>query len=148
MALARASGRRCRHKATPSSQLCLQIAIIELFLYGCCRFFFLSLSGMLGALPRAPYHSTDNYYPPPPQKHYENNLPRIFLCNFWELLRQNCVIIKKLIPQEIFCVSGDRRDLRLFHVELREIFVTPKKRFLREFFCVIDYVKSSQPPRK
>ena len=30
-----------------------------------------------------------------------------------------------LIPQERFCVIGGRRDRRLFHVELREIFVTP-----------------------
>ena len=72
---------------------------------------------------------------PPPQKYYENNSPRIFLCNFGGRLRQNCVITKKLIPQELFCVFGDRRDLRLVHVELREIYVTPKKIFLREFFA-------------
>ena len=35
------------------------------------------------------------------------------------------VITKKLIPQELFCVIGDRRDLRLVHVELRDIYVTP-----------------------
>ena len=66
---------------------------------------------------------------PPPRKYYENNSHRIFLCNFWGRLRQNCVITKKLIPQELFCVIGDRRDLRLVHVELRGIFVTPKKYF-------------------
>ena len=85
---------------------------------------------------------------PPPRNHYENNSPRIFLCNFGGRLRQNCVITKKLIPQEVFSVIGDRRDLRLGHVELREIYVTPKKIFLREFFCVIDYAKPSQSPRK
>ena len=71
---------------------------------------------------------------PPPRKHYENNSPRVFLCNFWGRLRQNCVITQKLTPQALFCVIDDRRDLRLVHVELREIYVTPKKIFLRE--CV------------
>ena len=71
----------------------------------------------------------------PPPKYYQNNLPRIFLCNFWGRLRQNCVITKKLIPQELFCVIGDRRDLRLVHVELREIYVTPKKYFSENFLC-------------
>ena len=70
-------------------------------------------------------------YPPPPGKYYENNSPRIFLCNFWGRLRQNCVITRKLIPQELFCVIGDRRHLRLVHVELREIYVTPGKIILR-----------------
>ena len=73
--------------------------------------------------------------PPPPRKYYENNSPRIFLCNFGGRLRQNCVITKKLILQELFCVIGYRRDLRLVHVELREIYVTPKKTFLRGFFA-------------
>ena len=85
---------------------------------------------------------------PPPRKYYENNSPRIFLCNFWGRLRQNCVITKKLIPQELFCVIGDRRDLRLVHVELREIYVTPKKLSLGEIVFVIDYAKPSQSPRK
>ena len=35
-------------------------------------------------------------------------------------LRQNYVITKKSIPQELFCVIGGCRDLRLFHVELRD----------------------------
>ena len=39
---------------------------------------------------------------------------------------------------------GGGRDLRLFHVELREIYVTPKKRNLRELFCVIDDAKLSR----
>ena len=86
--------------------------------------------------------------PPPRRKYYENNLPTICLCNFWGRLRQNCVITKKLIPQDLFCVIDDRRDLRLVNVELREIYVTPKKIFLREFVCVIDYAKPSQSPRK
>ena len=34
---------------------------------------------------------------------------------------------QELIPQELFCVIGSCRDLRLFHVELREIYVTPEK---------------------
>ena len=63
-------------------------------------------------------------------------------------LRQNYVITKKLVPQELFCVIGGCKDLRLFHVELREIYVTPEKIILREFFCVIDYVRVSQSPRK
>ena len=85
---------------------------------------------------------------PPPRKYYENNSPRIFWCNFGGRLRQNRVITKKLIPQEFFCVIGDRRDLRLVHVELREIYVNPKKIFLGEFFCAIDYAELSQWPRK
>ena len=75
--------------------------------------------------------------PPPPRKYYEMNSPRIFLCNFWGGgggLRQNCVITKKLIPQDFFCVIGDRRDLRLAHVELRKIYVTPKKYFSENFW--------------
>ena len=40
------------------------------------------------------------YLYPPPRKNYENNSPRIVLCNFWGRLRQNCVITKKLIPQK------------------------------------------------
>ena len=78
---------------------------------------------------------------PPPGKYYENTSPRIFLCNFWGRLWQNCVITKKFIPQALFCIIGDRRDLRLFHVELRDIYVTPKRIFLRDFFCAIDYAK-------
>ena len=81
-----------------------------------------------------PLKHSMNLPPPPPRKYYENNSPRIFLCNFWGRLRQNCVITKKLIPEELFCVIGDRRDLRLVHVELCEIYVTPQKIFLREFF--------------
>ena len=53
------------------------------------------------------------YYPPrPPRKHYENNSPRLFLCNFGGWLRQNYVIIRKLIPDNY---------LWLFHTELRHI---------------------------
>ena len=59
-------------------------------------------------------------YPTGP-KYCENNLSGIFLCNFGGRLRQNYEISKKLIPQDLFCVIGGCRDLRLFHVELREI---------------------------
>ena len=45
---------------------------------------------------------------------------------------------QELIPQELFCVIGGCRDLRLFHVELHEIYVSPD---------VIDYAKVSQSPR-
>ena len=53
-----------------------------------------------------------------------------------------------MIPQNLFCVIGGCRDLRLFHVELREIYVAPEKILLREFFCVIDCAKLSQSPPK
>ena len=142
-------------------------------------------------------------YPPPQRKHYENNSPRIVLCNFWGRLRRNYIITKKLTPRELFCVvSGCRdlcifqkylalkrafqpgtkyvfkafsggtkvapgtvplrnlrgtsqqacfenpEDLRLFHVEVREIYATPEKIILRKFFCVIDYANLSHSPRK
>ena len=62
---------------------------------------------------------------PPPRKCYENNSPRIFLCNFRGWLRQNYVIPTKLTPRELFCVIGGCWGNRLFHVELREICVAP-----------------------
>ena len=54
---------------------------------------------------------------------------------FWECLQLNYVIARKLIPPALFCVTCVCRDLRLFHVELREIYVTPEKIILGEFFC-------------
>ena len=54
--------------------------------------------------------------------------------------------INSLIPQEEFGVIGDCRDLRLFHVELREIYITPREIILRELFRVIAYAKLSQSP--
>ena len=86
---------------------------------------------------------------PPPRENITKIIrPEYFCVIFGGRLQQNCVITKKLIPQELFCVIGDRRDLRLVHDELREIYVAPKKIFLREFYCVIDYAKPSQSPRK
>ena len=68
--------------------------------------------------------------------------------NLWGRLRQNCVIAKKRIRRELFCVIGTCRDLRLFHVELREVYTTPEKPILRELFCVIDCTKLSQSSQK
>ena len=82
-------------------------------------------------------------YPPPQQKTNKNNSLRVFLCNFWGRLWSNFVNTKKLTPQELLCVIGGCRDPGLFHVELREIYVTPEKRMLREFYCVIDYAQVS-----
>ena len=87
-------------------------------------------------------------FPPPPKNITKIIRPECFCVIFGDGYGKICVITKKLIPQELFCVIGDRRDLRLVHVELREIYVTPKKIFLREVFCVIDYEKPSQSPRK
>ena len=65
--------------------------------------------------------------PPPPQKYYEKNSLAVVLCNFGGRLRQDYVITKRPIPQEIFCVLSGCRDLRLFHAEVRHIDVTPEK---------------------
>ena len=54
---------------------------------------------------------------------------------------KTCLISEKLIPQEFFCIIGGRRDHRLFHVELRDMFVTLEKTILTELFCVIDHAK-------
>ena len=71
-------------------------------------------------------------HPPPPRKYYENSSPRVvFGVIFWVRLRQNYVITKPLTHQELFCVITGCRDLTLFHVELREIYVTPEKQILR-----------------
>ena len=79
--------------------------------------------------------SFDHLPPPPPRvTPNENNSPRVVLRSFYGRLRQNYVITKKCIPQELFCVLSGCADLRLFHVDLREIYVTPEKIILREFF--------------
>ena len=93
--------------------------------------------------PCAPAEAT-----PPPENITKIIRPEYFCVILGGGYGKNCAITKKLIPQELFSVIGDSRDLRLVHVELREIYVTPKKIFLREFFCVIDYAKPSQSPRK
>ena len=59
-------------------------------------------------------------------------------------LRQKYRNYQEFIPQEQFCVISGCRDLRLFHVEEREMYVTLEKITLRELFCVIDYAKVSQ----
>ena len=51
---------------------------------------------------------------------------------------------KKLTPQELSCVIGGCRDLRLFHVELRKIYLTPDKIILRELFCAIGSCELSE----
>ena len=90
-------------------------------------------------------HPTSNSnYPPPPREKIIR--PEYFYVILGGGYGKNYVITKRLIPQELFCVIGGCRDLRLFHVELREIPVTPEKIILREFFCVIDYAKVSQSP--
>ena len=77
-----------------------------------------------------------NPCPPPPRENITKIIRPEYSCiSSGGRLQQNCVITKKLIPQELFCVIGDRRDIRLVHAELREIYVTPKKIFLRYFFA-------------
>ena len=60
----------------------------------------------------------------------------------------NYVITKKSIPQELFCVVGGCRDLRLFHVELRDIHAPPENILFRELLAAIGYEKLSHSPRK
>ena len=45
-------------------------------------------------------------------------------------------ITKKINLQQLFYV-GSGTDHRLFHVELRDIFVTPEQLILREFFYIL-----------
>ena len=71
--------------------------------------------------------------PPPTAKILRKQLTQNILCDFGAHLRQIYIII-----QELFCAIGGCKDLRLFHVELRKIYVTPENLFLNEFFCVID----------
>ena len=55
---------------------------------------------------------------------------------------------KEITPRELLYAIGGCIDLRLFHVELREIHVTLEKIILRKLFCVIAYMKLSHSPRK
>ena len=92
-------------------------------------------------------HPGDTTPPPPPTKqNYENSSPRTILCICWGRLRQNYVITKEFIPQELFCAIGGCRDLRLFHVELREIYVTLEEIILRESVCFCATGADVSPP--
>ena len=74
-------------------------------------------------------YSGNKHLPPPPRgKYYENNSPTSLLSTSGGRLRQNYVIAKKPTVQELFCVIGSCRDLKLFHVELHEIYVTPERK--------------------
>ena len=78
-----------------------------------------------------PFCSPSKLPIPPRRKYYENNSPRIVLCNSGgAITAKNYVITKKLVLQKLFCVIGGRWDNRLFHIELRKIYVTFEKNSL------------------
>ena len=62
------------------------------------------------------------------RKDYEKDSPRIFLCDLLGSTTAKYVITKKAIPQKLYCVIGGCRDLKLFHVELCEVYATPEEK--------------------
>ena len=87
--------------------------------------------------------------PPPPVKVLQKNFAEyVYVILGVPWLQQNYVITKKLNFRELVCIVGGCKDLRFFHAELRDMYVTPEKRIRREFFCIVDYAKLSQSTRK